>query len=100
MQRAPDLDDEMARLAERLPPRAARFVRWLRRPESRRYRIPAAIVLIPGGLAGFLPLLGFWMIPLGLVLIAQDVPPLRGPMARLLARVRRGMERRSRGNAA
>jgi len=29
--------------------------------------------------------LGIWMLPLGLVLIAQDVPPLRSPMARMLA---------------
>jgi hypothetical protein len=30
-----------------------------------------------GGMAGFLPILGFWMIPVGLALIALDIPPLR-----------------------
>lgn len=40
------------------------------------------IVLVVGGLFGFLPILGFWMIPLGGALIALDIPPLR---RRLLA---------------
>jgi len=32
----------------------------------------AGLVLILGGLFGFLPILGFWMIPLGLSLIWLD----------------------------
>lgn len=28
------------------------------------------------GFLGFLPILGFWMIPLGLALLATDIPPL------------------------
>lgn len=39
-------------------------------------------LLIVGGVFGFLPILGFWMIPLGAAFIALDVPPLR---RRLLA---------------
>lgn len=35
------------------------------------------IFLICGGVLGFLPVLGFWMIPLGLALLATDIPPLR-----------------------
>lgn len=35
------------------------------------------LVFIAGGILGFLPVLGFWMIPLGLVLISLDIPPLR-----------------------
>ena len=30
-----------------------------------------------GGIFSFLPLLGVWMLPLGLLLIAQDVPFLQ-----------------------
>ena len=41
--------------------------------------------LVVGGVFSFLPVLGVWMLPLGLVLIAQDVPPLRPPMARMVA---------------
>lgn len=35
------------------------------------------IVLLVGGVLGFLPVLGFWMIPLGLALLATDIPPMR-----------------------
>ncbi len=85
----PDLDEQIERLAARLPRWLARFVRWLRKPSSRRVRMPAAIILILFGLIGFLPIVGFWMIPLGLILIAQDVPVLRPPLARMLAWIER-----------
>ena len=29
-----------------------------------------------GGLVGFLPILGFWMIPLGIAVASLDIPPL------------------------
>ncbi len=35
------------------------------------------LVMIAFGFLGFLPILGFWMIPLGVVLLATDIPPLR-----------------------
>ncbi len=35
------------------------------------------LLFVVGGIFGFLPILGFWMIPVGLVLIALDFPPLR-----------------------
>ena len=35
------------------------------------------LLFVAGGIFGFLPVLGFWMVPVGLVLIALDVPPLR-----------------------
>jgi len=35
------------------------------------------LLLVFGGILGFLPILGFWMIPLGLALLATDIPPLR-----------------------
>jgi hypothetical protein len=37
---------------------------------------------VVGGLASFLPVLGIWMLPLGLLLIAYDVPFLREPVGR------------------
>jgi fatty acid desaturase len=80
-----DLDHQFARLEGVLPNGLPRFVHWLRGPSSRWVRIPVAILLVAAGFVGFLPVLGFWMIPLGLVLIAQDVPFLKGPIARLLA---------------
>jgi fatty acid desaturase len=80
-----DLDQQLERWENRLPASLARFVRWLRQPSSGFVRIPVACGLILGGFVGFLPILGFWMIPLGLILLARDVPFLRGPIARLLA---------------
>lgn len=38
-------------------------------------RLPIGLVLITGGVFGFLPILGFWMIPLGLAVAALDVKP-------------------------
>lgn len=60
----------------------AAALRWLRHPRSRLIRIPAGIALIAGGVFSFLPLLGLWMLPLGLLLLAADVPFLQRPMAR------------------
>ena len=37
-------------------------------------------LLIFGGIFSFLPVLGLWMLPLGLLLFAQDVPVLQKPM--------------------
>jgi hypothetical protein len=89
MNATPDLDDELVRLERRLPERPARFVRWVREPSSRMVRYPMAGALVLGGLVGFLPILGFWMVPLGLAIIANDVPFLKGPMARSLAYINR-----------
>lgn len=46
----------------------------LRQPKWRLVRIPAGFLLIFGGLIGFLPLVGFWMLPLGLAILAIDIP--------------------------
>lgn len=35
------------------------------------------LVLVFFGLLGFLPVLGFWMIPLGLAILGADSPPIR-----------------------
>lgn len=69
-----------------------RFYRALRLAE--RYLPPVArgligIILMLAGLLGFLPILGFWMVPLGIVLLATDVPPLRRRLMRWLHKHRR-----------
>ena len=74
----------MERFEARLPDRIARAARWLRQPDSRTVRSPVALLLILGGVFGFLPVLGFWMLPLGLLLVAVDVPALRPPLTRVL----------------
>jgi hypothetical protein len=52
-------------------------------------RFPIALVLIVGGLFSFLPVLGLWMLPLGLLLLAVDLPVLRGPISVMIIRARR-----------
>jgi hypothetical protein len=42
------------------------------------------VALIGGGMLAFLPVLGVWMIPLGLALLAEDVPALRSSRAKVL----------------
>lgn len=46
-------------------------------PASRPLRIALGILLIILGLLGFLPVLGFWMIPLGLLVLSVDLPIVR-----------------------
>jgi purine-cytosine permease-like protein len=33
--------------------------------------------LVGGGFLGFLPVLGFWMVPLGLIVLSHDLPAVR-----------------------
>lgn len=70
-------------------PQLGGLVRFLRADHSRLLRFPLGLVFIFGGVFSFLPILGFWMLPLGLMLMAVDVPFMRGPVARLIIKVRR-----------
>lgn len=79
-----EIDRHFRWFETKLPAGPARFVNWLRKPSSRLVRFPLAILLIVGGVLSFLPILGLWMLPLGLILIAQDIPPLQKPVAQLL----------------
>ena len=67
------------RLEQELPERLGRASRWLRHPHSRWVRL-LGLLLILGGVFSILPGLGTWMLPLGLLLIALDVPFLRKPI--------------------
>jgi hypothetical protein len=46
-------------------------------PRSRAGRIATGTALIGGGILGFLPILGFWMVPLGLVVLSHDLAFVR-----------------------
>jgi hypothetical protein len=95
-----EIDRHLAWFEGRLPRGPARFVGWLRKPSSRFVRIPLAILLIVGGIFGFLPVLGLWMLPLGLLLFAQDVPFLQKPIAQVLGWVERKWIERQRAKNA
>jgi hypothetical protein len=79
-----DFEEEMDRFQGHMPDWAGRNFDRLRQPEAVLVRVPAGIALTGGGMLGFLPVLGVWMLPLGLALLAYDVPPMRPPLARVL----------------
>ena len=53
------------------------FDRQLRLPNSKPLRIGLGTMLVGGGLLGFLPVLGFWMVPLGFLVLSVDLPAIR-----------------------
>ena len=81
----PDLDEQLDRLEQHCPRGVAACLRWLRQPGLWWLRIPLGLLLMIGSVFAFLPLLGVWMLPLGVMLIALDAPFLRRPVARLIA---------------
>lgn len=58
----------------------------IRLPHSKLHRRLMGWGLVVGGLLGFLPILGFWMIPLGLVVLSVDSPRMRRVRRRLAVR--------------
>ena len=78
------LDLAYDKLEQHAPDNVARAIRWIRNPRGRAVRLPLGILLVVAGLLGpLLPFLGVELIPVGLLLIAQDVPPLREPVAEM-----------------
>jgi hypothetical protein len=77
-------DWRLRQIVNRLPKRVRQMVWFLRQPSRRWLRIPAGALLTLGGVFGFLPVLGFWMIPIGLALLADDVQILRSLRCRIL----------------
>jgi len=75
-------------------------------PASRLARIVIGILLILCGIVGFLPVVGFWMIPLGLLVLSIDLPWVRRKRREYTVRISRwlkahhpGIWRRVNGNA-
>jgi hypothetical protein len=79
---AKELDRAFEGLQEEVPDRVARAIRWLRDPKARWVRLPLGALFILCGLLWFLPVVGIEMLPIGLLLIALDVPFLRKPVGR------------------
>jgi hypothetical protein len=78
---------QIDRLARRWP-RLGGALAWLTAPHRWLFRLPVAVFFILGGLVGFLPVVGFWMLPIGVLLIAVDLPVLRPAAGRLVVRLR------------
>jgi hypothetical protein len=77
-------------MPEPASPRVLRlFGREIPMPASRIGRIAFGVGLIFGGFLGFLPILGFWMIPLGLLVLSQDLGIVRRWRRRMAVRFER-----------
>jgi hypothetical protein len=61
----------------RAAPGARGAVSTLTHNRMRLLRLPLAVFLILGSFLAILPVFGLWMLPLGLMLLALDVPLLR-----------------------
>jgi hypothetical protein len=84
-----DFKEELEHLQGHLPDWAAGVMRKTMEPSAKWIRMPVGIALMTGGTLGFLPILGFWMLPFGLALIARDVPFMQPPLARGFAWINR-----------
>lgn len=65
-----------------------RVVRWAQRRLPPGIRSALGLTLMAAGVIGFLPVLGFWMAPLGAAIAIADFPPLRRRMERWLNETR------------
>lgn len=64
-----------------------RVLVWARMKLPTGFRSVVGLLFMVGGAFGFLPILGFWMLPLGLALIALDLPPTRKIIERWMERL-------------
>lgn len=86
-------DAPLRRLLAALPERVQRGVAWLREKRRIWLRAPVAVLLLCGGVFAFLPVLGLWMLPLGILLLADDLPFLRRPSMAALGTVQAWWDR-------
>src|SRR5690349_5574326 len=98
MTRIPDFHEEMDRFQNHIPVWISRNLNRLRGQRVAWLRVPAGVALCGGGVLGFLPLpvVGIWMLPVGLALLAHDIPTMRRPMVRLLHFANCKIEKRKR----
>jgi Putative transmembrane protein (PGPGW) len=69
------------------------FGRGFTLPQGRWQRIALGVALVLGGIVGFLPILGFWMIPLGLFVLSLELASVRRLRRRLIVRFSKRKEK-------
>lgn len=68
-------------------------------PQARWMRITLGVTLVVFGIFGFLPVLGFWMVPLGLAILSVDFAFARRWRRRSQVAYERWRRRRATGEA-
>ena len=89
--------DENTSRARPAHPKVSVFGKKFTMPQSRPLRITIGIVLVVFGILGFLPVLGFWMIPLGVFILSYEFAFIRRLRRRIVVWWER---RRKRGTRA
>ncbi|MGO4833439.1 PGPGW domain-containing protein [Rhizobiaceae sp. 2RAB30] len=68
------------------PPKLSLLGRDYQLPKSRPMRVAMGVVLVLLGCLGFLPVLGFWMIPLGLLVLSYEFHIVRRLRRRMIVK--------------
>ena len=83
-------------LGQRIAGITYRALRWGRDHVPPGIRSLVGLLLMVGGVFGFLPILGFWMFPLGVAFVALDIPGTRTKIDNWMAQ----LYQRAHGEAA
>ncbi|MGC2074827.1 MAG: hypothetical protein WA728_02110 [Xanthobacteraceae bacterium] len=94
MTRIPDFHEEMDRFQKHIPSFVGRNLNCLRGKRAIWVRLLTGVALIGAWCFFPLPLVGIWMLPVGLALLAHDIPTMRAPIAHLLHFTNRKIEKR------
>ena len=76
-------------------PRLKLLGREIGLPQARAPRVALGLGLVLMGSVGFLPVVGFWMVPLGLFVLAHDSPAVRRFNRRSGVWLRRRLQRKA-----
>jgi hypothetical protein len=68
--------------------------RRVKLPKGRFWRVCLGVILLLGGIVGFLPVVGFWMAPLGIMVLSIDFPAVRKFKRRVKVRYGRWVQAR------
>jgi len=86
------LPEQTSDLKRRAKAFSYRVLVWAKTKVPPGIRSLVGLLFMVGGVFGFLPILGFWMFPLGLALIALDLPPTRKTIERWMERLREDLD--------
>ena len=80
----PDFHEEVNRFQNHIPTWVGDNLNRLRGKRATWVRVLTGVALIVAWCFLPLPVVGIWMLPVGLALLAHDIPTVRAPIARLL----------------